>query len=81
MDSRTRDFHCIIERYTVAGSLWDNMVPFWVKEMNGYITPDPNSNPIIYYLKWTVVGEYGSTGKNMKTKQTPYLAWVDLYFL
>ena len=75
MDSRTRDFHCIIERYTVAGSLWDNMVPFWVKEMNGYITPDPNSNPIIYYLRWEVVGDNG-TGKKIKTKQTSFLAWV-----
>ncbi len=25
-------------------------------ENNQYLTPDPNSNPIIYYLKWVISG-------------------------
>merc|ERR1711974_92692 len=27
---------------------------------NQYITPDPNSNPIIYYLRWEVADNVGS---------------------
>merc|ERR1711997_1101003 len=37
-------------RYTVAGSLWDNMIPFWMSDNRQYITPDPNSNPMFYYI-------------------------------
>jgi len=40
--------------YTVDGSIWENMVPFWKSTNNQYITPDPNSNPIMYYIKWVV---------------------------
>jgi len=40
--------------YTVDGSVWENMVPFWKSSNNQYITPDPMSNPIMYYLKWVV---------------------------
>ena len=36
------------------GSLWENMLPFWKSSNNQYITPDPNSNPIMYYIKWVV---------------------------
>merc|ERR1719433_712098 len=39
-------------KYTVAGSFWENMVPFWQSDDRQYITPDPNSNPILYYMKW-----------------------------
>ena len=38
----------------VDGSLWENMLPFWKSSNNQYITPDPNSNPIMYYIKWVV---------------------------
>merc|ERR1712241_1288372 len=41
-------------KYSVAGSLWENMVPFWMAENRQYITPDPNSNPILYYMKWEI---------------------------
>ena len=30
------------------------MLPFWKSSNNQYITPDPNSNPIMYYIKWVV---------------------------
>ena len=30
------------------------MVPFWKSTNNQYITPDPNSNPIMYYIKWVI---------------------------
>merc|ERR1711944_392289 len=36
------------------GSLWENMVPFWTADNAQHITPDPMSNPVIYYLKWVV---------------------------
>ena len=41
-------------KYTVEGSIWENMIPFWKSENNQYITPDPNSNPIMYYIKWVI---------------------------
>ena len=54
-------------KFSVAGSLWDNMVPFWVKaENNQYITPDPNSNPIIYYVRWEVADAVGSVNSGKK---------------
>ena len=36
------------------GSLPENMLPFWKSSNNQYITPDPNSNPAIYYIRWVV---------------------------
>ena len=53
-------------KFSVAGSLWDNMVPFWVAENNQYITPDPNSNPIIYYVRWEVTDAVGSLNSGKK---------------
>merc|ERR1712189_63028 len=41
-------------RFSVAGSLWENLVPIFKAPNGQYLTPDPNSNPIIYYLKWVV---------------------------
>ena len=41
-------------RYVVDGSIWEDMIPFWKSANNQYITPDPNSNPIMYYIKWVV---------------------------
>merc|ERR1712080_82309 len=40
--------------FTRDGSLWENMVPFWTADNKQHITPDPLSNPIIYYVKWVV---------------------------
>jgi len=41
-------------RFTRDGSLWENMVPFWTADNKQHITPDPMSNPVIYFLKWVV---------------------------
>ncbi|XP_023324918.1 uncharacterized protein LOC111698737 [Eurytemora carolleeae] len=41
-------------RYTVAGSLWENWIPLFKSESNQWLTPDPNSNPVIYYIKWVI---------------------------
>ena len=46
-------------RYTVAGSLWENSVPFWMSDNRQFITPDPNSNPIFYYIKWEISESVG----------------------
>ena len=46
-------------RYTKEGSLWENMMPFWKSDNNQYITPDPMSNPIMYYIKWVVSESVG----------------------
>jgi len=41
-------------RFKRDGSLWENMVPFWTSDNKQHITPDPMSNPIIYFVKWVV---------------------------
>merc|ERR1719220_867211 len=46
--------------YALAGSLWENMMPFWKSTSDQYITPDANSNPILYYIKWVVSDAVGS---------------------
>ena len=54
--------------FTRAGSLWENIVPFWMKaDTKQFITPNPNSNPIIYYLMWVISGSVDglSYGKNI----------------
>ena len=54
--------------FTRAGSLWENIVPFWMKaDTKQFITPNPNSNPIMYYLMWEISsGVDGlSYGKNI----------------
>ena len=48
-----------IGRYVRDGSLWENMMPVWKSANNQYITPDPMSNPIIYYIKWVVSESVG----------------------
>ena len=48
-----------IVKYTKEGSLWENMMPFWKSDNNQYITPDPMSNPIMYYIKWVVSESVG----------------------
>ena len=47
-------------RYTRAGALWENMIPFWESEKNQFLTPDANSNPISYYIQWIVGESVGS---------------------
>ena len=52
-------------RFTRDGSLWENMVPFWTADNGQHITPDPMSNPVIYYLTWVVsetVGGFNAGG-------------------
>ena len=46
-------------RYVKDGSLWEGMMPFWKSDNNQYITPDPLSNPIMYYIKWVVSESVG----------------------
>merc|ERR1712080_814630 len=41
------------------GQEWQNMVPLYKSDNNQYLTPDPNSNPVIYYLKWVVSENVG----------------------
>jgi len=41
-------------RFVVHGSLWENMVPLYKADNNQYLTPDPMSNPIIYFVKWVI---------------------------
>ena len=51
--------------YTRDGSLWENMVPFWTSESGYFITLDPMSNPVVYYIKWVVsetVGGFNAGG-------------------
>ena len=45
--------------FTLAGSLWENIVPFWMSDKNQFITANPNSNPIIYYLMWVISDSVG----------------------
>merc|ERR1712038_833905 len=49
-------------RFTLAGSLWDNMVPLWKAENDQYITPDALSNPIINDGNWEIAGPPGTGG-------------------
>ena len=54
-------------RYSIFTSVWENFLPIWKNENDMYITPDSNSNPIIYYVKWVVgksVGTYDATIMN-----------------
>eukprot|EP00091_Calanus_sinicus_P018586 TRINITY_DN4294_c0_g1_i1.p1 TRINITY_DN4294_c0_g1~~TRINITY_DN4294_c0_g1_i1.p1 ORF type:complete len:127 (-),score=35.99 TRINITY_DN4294_c0_g1_i1:190-570(-) len=54
-------------RYSIYTSLWENMVPVWKNDNGMYLTPDSNSNPIVYYVKWVVgksIGAYDATIMN-----------------
>ena len=42
-----------------------------------YITPDSNSNPIIYYVKWVVGKSVGSVGKDATIMNDVYVDGVD----
>merc|ERR1711900_82706 len=48
-----------LHTYVKDGSLWEGMMPFWKSDNNQYITPDPLSNPIMYYIKWVVSESVG----------------------
>merc|ERR1712228_755744 len=41
-------------RYTSGPDLWEGMFPTWKNENGNYLTPDSNSNPILYYIKWVI---------------------------
>ena len=53
--------------FTLAGSLWENIVPFWMSDKRQFITPNFNSNPTIYYLLWVISdsAEGFNYGKNI----------------
>ena len=48
------------------GSIWEDMIPFWKSANNQYITPDPNSNPILYYMKWEISESVGGLNAGKK---------------
>ena len=48
-----------IYRYISGPDLWEHMVPTWEGPGDWILTPDVNSNPIIYYIKWMI-----ATGRN-----------------
>merc|ERR1711976_100277 len=56
-------------RFTVAGSLWENLVPIFKAPNGQYLTPDPNSNPIIYYLKWVVSETVGGINAGVQNEK------------
>ena len=47
-------------RYTPAGDLWEGMLDYYLRvpeepsEPDQYLTVDPNSNPMLYYVSWVV---------------------------
>merc|ERR1712211_214438 len=56
-------------RFQLAGSLFENMVPIFKAPNGQYLTPGPNSNPIIYYVNWVVsetVGGFNAGIQNEK---------------
>ena len=59
-------------KYSVAGSLWENMVPFWMAENRQFITPDPNSNPILYYMKWEISESVGGLNAGTELHMPKY---------
>jgi len=58
-------------KYTYEASLWEGMVPLWKNSNDIYLTPDPNSNPILYYIKWVFADSVG--GYNGKILNDVYL--------
>ena len=49
-------------RYSIEGTLWEGLVPFWKNENNMFITPDAQSNPALQYTKWVVSSSVGDGG-------------------
>ena len=45
----------IILRYTKDEFLWEDLIATFSNENGFQMIPDPNSNPIMYYIKWDVV--------------------------
>jgi len=56
-------------RFNVAGALWENTVPFFEAANGQYLTPDPNSNPIIYYIKWVVSENIGGLNAGIQNEE------------
>merc|ERR1712119_11262 len=54
------------------GSLWEGMVPFWTAANKQHITPDPMSNPIIYYLKWVISETVGGFNAGIMNDEYTY---------
>merc|ERR1719186_888446 len=46
-------------RYSREGTLWEGFIPFWKNENNMYLSPDSNSNPILFYIKWVITSNVG----------------------
>ena len=63
-----------LAKYQRDGSLWEGMMPFWKSDNNQYITPDPMSNPIMYYIKWVVSESVGGFNAGLMNN-----AYVDGY--
>merc|ERR1711978_569666 len=67
-----------LHTYVKDGSLWEGMMPFWKSDNNQYITPDPLSNPIMYYIKWVVSESVGGFNAGLQNNaytdgyQCPY---------
>merc|ERR1719186_209407 len=40
--------------FTLAGSIWDGLVPYYKSANNHYLTPDRLSDPLKDYVKWIV---------------------------
>merc|ERR1712200_265022 len=55
--------------FNVAGALWENTVPFFEAANGQYLTPDPNSNPIIYYIKWVVSESVGGLNAGIQNEE------------
>merc|ERR1712154_721475 len=52
-----------------------DMVPFWMAENRQFITPDPNSNPILYYMKWEISESVG--GLNAGVMNDAYTSGIN----
>merc|ERR1712055_53649 len=59
-------------KFTFAGSLWEAMMPFWESDNKQHITPDPLSNPIIYYIKWVVSETIGGFNAGLMNEKYVY---------
>jgi len=55
-------------RYTVAGALWENMVPFFEATNGQLLSPGPYSNPVIYTVMWIVSETLGGFNAGLQNK-------------
>ena len=58
-----------MSRYTPAGDVWEGMLDYYLRLPEGpsqpdqYLTVDPNSNPMLYYVSW-VVSDFWANAPN-----------------